>query len=155
MTVLVCGPLFYHEAEGDKEKLLSVLSQNIGDSPARLLFISRGEFDIFAAECVKHYQSTHPATKLIFISPPPIVAHDYQTHHLELKNDLFDEIICPIDKNLPVGPARIFRDKWVVDESDFLIVCVPYIGGSAYKLCQYATRKHKKIINIAKESKLF
>ena len=69
MTVTFCGHSQYVGTGEDEQKILSLLSQLVGDRPAELFLGGYGAFDDFARKCGRKYQKEHPNTKLVFVTP--------------------------------------------------------------------------------------
>ena len=72
-----------------------------------------GSFDEFAKRCAKQYQSTHPDTKVCFIS-------SYMGKWLEDRKEYltkeYDEIIYPEIENVPRKFAISKRNEWMVQQ---------------------------------------
>ena len=89
MIVTFCGHSQYIGSGEDEQKIISLLSNIIGDCHAELYLGGYGSFDEFARKCGKKYQDIHPNTKLILVTP--YITIDYQKNHLDYNKDLYDE----------------------------------------------------------------
>ena len=76
MIITFCGHSQYTESGEDEQKILSFLTEKIGDRPAALYLGGYGAFDAFALKCGKKYREAHPDTKLIFVTP--YITENYQ-----------------------------------------------------------------------------
>ena len=146
MIVTFCGHSQYTKTKEDEEKVILLLSELIGNQHAELYLGGYGSFDEFARQCGMKYQSSHPNTKLIFITP--YITHSYQSKHLAYKKELYDDIIYPELEKAPPKFAISYRNKWMVDKSDYIIAYIDHSWGGAYQTYKYAKRKSKRIFNI-------
>ena len=70
---------------------------------------------------------------------------------LEYKTSLYDTILYP--EGLETVPQRFaihHRNRWIVEQSDYLITYAYKSYGRTYEAFQYAKRRGKKITNPAK-----
>ena len=146
MIITFCGHSQYTETDRDKQLVLDLLNQFIGDKPAKLYLGGYGAFDAFAKRCGKEYQQTHPKTKLIFVTP--YITVGYQNNHLNQLKEQYDEILYPGLEKTPAKFAILKRNQWMIDQADCVIAYIAYSTGGAYKTYQYAQRKRKLIFNI-------
>ena len=140
MIITFCGHSQYIESKEDEQKILSLLSELIGDRPAELYLGGYGAFDAFARSCGRKYQASHPSTKLIFISP--YIKVNYP-------NDLYDGIIYPSLEEKPKKFAISYRNKWMVEQADYVIAYITHSWGGAYQTYLHAKRKNKHLFNIS------
>ena len=139
MIITFCGHSNYKGSADDEEKILSFLSEKIGNAHAALYLGGYGNFDSFAAACGKKYQANHPNTKLIYVTP-------YVT--VNTQTDLYDSIIYPGLENVPPRFAISRRNKWMVDKADFVIAYIRHSWGGAFQSYTYARRAKKQIFNL-------
>ena len=107
-----------------------------------------GDFDRFAYECCKKYKEKHPNTSLVFITPYMTV--EYQRNHLEYQKTRYDAIIYPEIENKLPRFAISYRNKWMVEKADFVVVYIDHDWGGAYTTYKHAKRKGKFICNLGK-----
>ncbi len=147
MIVTFCGHSQYTASGEDEQKILSLLSEIIGDHHAELYLGGYGSFDSFARKCGKKYQETHPNTRLIFVTP--YITIDYQKNHLDYQKNLYDEILYPSLEDKPLKFAISYRNKWMVERADYVIAYITHDWGGAYQTYKHAQRKKKPIFNIS------
>ena len=147
MIVTFCGHSDYTESEEDQKKILSLLTELIGDSPAELYLGGYGAFDEFARKCGTKYREAHPNTKLIFITP--YITDNYQKNHLDHNKKLYDEIVYPSLENKPLRFDISCRNKWMVEQADHVIAYITRGWGGAYQTYKHAQRKKKSLFNIS------
>ena len=149
MIITFCGHSQYLPSQEDEQKLLSLLTELVGDRPAELYLGGYGAFDAFARACGRKYQETHPLTRLIFVTP--YLTAEYQRNQLEHQKELYDEILYPPLEDKPLRFAISYRNKWMVEQADCVIAHVTHTFGGAYQTYQYAKKKQKKIFNLTKK----
>ena len=109
-----------------------------------------GEFDAFVYECCKKYQANHPLTKLIFVTP--YITPKYQKLHLQYLTSKYDEIICPPIEDKPQKFAISYRNKWMVEQADYVICGIQHEWRGAYQTYRHAKRKSKPIFNLIEKA---
>ena len=150
MTVTFCGHSDYTGTVEDEQRIISILTEIVGDRKAQLYLGGYGSFDEFARKCGRKYQETHPNTSLIFVTP--YITVDYQKNHLEYSKELYDEILYPSLEEKPLKFAISYRNKWMVENADYVIAYITHEWGGAYKTYKHAKKKQKQIFNIARTS---
>lgn len=125
-------------------KALHDLIENQGVT--RFLAGGMGEFDELFARTVCSMRGEYPQIQLCLVVP-------YLTKQLndqrELLSFLYDEIILPAELDGANKKAAIpLRNRWIVDNSDFVISAVHRDFGGAYEAVAYAVRQGVPIIKI-------
>jgi len=146
MVITFCGHSQYTESGEDENKILSFLTEKIGDHHAELYLGGYGSFDAFARKCGRKYQESHPNTKLIFITP--YITIDYQKNHLDYQKNLYDAILYPELEKVPLKFAISYRNRWMVENADCVIAYISHDWGGAYQTYKYAKKKQKEIFNL-------
>ena len=68
---------------------------------------------------------------------------------------MFDLVLIPsILEGVHYKHAIVLRNRWMVEQADYVIAMVERKEGGAYATLQYAQKKKKKIINLAERKKL-
>ena len=147
MIVTFCGHSQYTGSGEDEERIISLLTEIIGDHNAELYLGGYGSFDSFARKCGRKYQETHPNIRLIFVTP--YITIDYQKNHLDYNKDLYDEILYPNLEDKPLKFAISYRNKWMVEQADYVIAYITHDWGGAYQTYRHAQRKKKPLFNIS------
>lgn len=125
-------------------ELLNMLSEN-GD--IKFYLGGYGGFDEFAYRCCKEFKSTHPETEIIFVTP--YITEEYQRNRLVYVKEMYDSIIYPEIEDKPLRFAIVYRNRYIVENSDFIIAFVKYTSGGAYKAIRYAEKIGKAVKNLA------
>ncbi|MBE6593778.1 MAG: hypothetical protein E7642_07285 [Ruminococcaceae bacterium] len=147
MKVTFCGHSSFIATEKDKVKILEILEKEIGEAEADILLGGYGSFDEFAYLCCKEYKNSHPKVSLVFVTP--YLSEEYQKNHLSYQNMRYDSIIYPpIEDKLPRF-AILYRNRYMVENSDIVIAYVFNTYGGAYTTYKYAKAKKKRIFNLA------
>lgn len=101
-----------------------------------------GEFDIFSASVIKCFLRSreNKNCELTLVLP-------YTVKDIDYYQEYYDNVIVPI-KTHPKA-AITSRNKWMVENSDLVLVYVKNSHGGAYEAMRYAEILNKKIINLA------
>lgn len=145
MVITFCGHAHYSASEEHEMCLLAFLEATVGDRDADMYFGGYGNFDRFSYNCGKKYKKNHPKVNLLLITPyidRPIY-----------KEDAYDGIIYPGIECKPARFAIIYRNRWMVENADYVIAYVNHTYGGAYTTYQYAVKKRKHIYNLGKLQK--
>ena len=140
MIVTFCGHSSFKKSDEIERKILSFLEENISDSYAQMYLGGYGAFDDFACECCKKYKAEHPNVSLILVTP-------YINNSCVSTN--YDFVIYPEIEKVPKRFAITYRNRYMIDRSDFVIAYVEHLWGGAYQSYKYAKSKGKKILNLA------
>ena len=146
MIITFCGHSQFTRTEEYEQKILAFLEEKVGDKSADFYLGGYGSFDAFAYDCCKKYKATHPDVSLIFITPYMTV--EYQKNHLDYQKKRYDDIIYPEIEDKPPRFAITYRNRWMVEQADYVICGITHDWGGAYKTYQYAKRKKKNIYNV-------
>ena len=146
MIITFCGHSQFTRTAEYEQKILAFLEEKVGNKPADFYLGGYGSFDAFAYDCCKKYKATHPDASLIFITPYMTV--EYQKNHLDYQKKRYDDIIYPEIEDKPPRFAITYRNRWMVEQSDYVICGITHDWGGAYKTYQYAKRKKKHIYNV-------
>lgn len=149
MVVAFCGHAQFSKTAEYEQKILSFLEEKVADRPAHFCLVGYGDFDSFAYDCCKKYKVNHPNVLLIFITP--YMTLEYQQNHLRYQKKRYDEIIYPEIEDKPLKFAIVYRNKWMIEQADYVICGISHDWGGAYKTYQHAKRKNKPIFNVVGE----
>lgn len=147
MIVTFCGHAQFHGTEEYEQKILAFLEEKVGDRSADMYLGGYGGFDGFAYDCCKKYKETHPKVSLVFVTPYLTV--EYQKNHLDYQQTRYDSILYPeIEDKLPRF-AISYRNKYMVENADYVVAYVSHDWGGAYTTYKHAKRKGKEIFDLA------
>ena len=146
MIITFFGHSQYSGSEEDERRILSFLSEKVGEQSAELYLGGYGGFDLFARACGKKYQQSHPNTRLVLITP--YMTLDYQKHHLEYEKGHYDAILYPALEHVPPKFAISHRNKWMIDKADAVVAYIRQGFGGAYQALRYAEKRQKEIFRI-------
>ena len=107
-----------------------------------------GNFDALVKNCCLKYKTQFQNSKIYFITP-----YIYNSYLKNKENILhgYDKIIYPDLETCPLRFAITKRNRWIVENSDFIIFYVSHSWGGAYESLEYAKKKRKNFINIYKD----
>lgn len=104
-----------------------------------------GNFDHFAARCVKHLQEYHSNIHSCLIIPYLTLKFQEQ---INIFQEYYDEIIYPPLENTPKKLAIIKRNEWMIDRCDIIISYIRRTWGGAAQTIQYAKQKQRLICSL-------
>ncbi len=128
-----------------EEKLMPLLCELLAEKEFVEFQIGRnGEFDTFAASCVKQVQKQYGKhnSALTLVLPYPVADLPYYEKY-------YDHIFIPeeAEKAHPKGAIRK-RNQWLIDHGDLLIAYIRRPDGGAAACLKMATQASIKIIKI-------
>ena len=110
-----------------------------------------GEFDSLFSSAVRKVKKTYPKIKLICVK-------SYFTNDLNTNGEyyaaLYDDIFIP-DELAEIHPkaAIKYRNRWMIDHSDIVLIYTKRSYGGAYEARRYAERIRRKMLYIGCEMK--
>ena len=128
------------------ETLEPILKKLIREKEYVSFLIGRnGEFDEYAASVIKKVKREHGESEgeLTLVLP-------YRVADMEYYEKYYDDIVIP-DAVHGVHPkaAITVRNRWMVEQSDLVIVNVIRNQGGAYAAKRYAEKLNKRIIDLS------
>ena len=102
-----------------------------------------GEFDSLFSSAVRSAKKAYPHIKLICVKP--YFTNDINSNG-EYYASLYDDIIIP-DEIAGVHPKAAIkaRNRWIIDNSDIVLIYTVRNFGGAYEAKKYAERSRKNI----------
>ena len=147
MILTFCGHADFHKTPDLESRMLTLLAEHVGDTPAEFYLGGYGGFDSFAYEVASQYQKTHPQVSRIFVTP--YLSVEYQRTHLTEAAARYDLILYPEPERVPPRFAITYRNRYMVEQADLVIAYVCRARGGAYQAYRHALRKGKTVINLA------
>ena len=130
-----------------KKQLKNILLDEIIKNPTSKFYLGGyGDFDGLCLRTLRKLKHDFPTIEILFITP----YLDKNYSKLELAKYYYDDVIFPPIESVPRKFAILKRNEWMVNEAGLVIAYVMYSWGGAAKALEYAKRKKKRIINIAK-----
>lgn len=124
--------------------LMKLLAELLNDRELVEIYIGRnGEFDVFSASIIKRFQKKTDDKKCEMTLVLPYAVRDVDDFQ-----KYYDNVTIPI-KAHPKA-AITLRNKWMIENSDLVLVYVVNSHGGAYEAMRYAEKLNKKVINLAK-----
>ncbi len=105
-----------------------------------------GEFDAAFSSAVRKIKQKYPHVKLLLIKPYRSVEMNTNRNYY---TQMYDEVVIP-QAVAGVHPKAAItkRNRWMVDQCDFMITFVHRNAGGAYATKKYAVRKGKQIFEL-------
>ncbi|MBQ8372118.1 MAG: hypothetical protein IJX38_04170 [Clostridia bacterium] len=146
MIVSFCGHSRFRLTLEYECKILEYLQKIIKDEPMELLLGGYGAFDEFAYMCCNKFKQLHANVSLVLVTP--YMSVEYQKSKLAKEKTRYDSIVYPEIENKPLRFAITYRNRYMVDCSDYVIAYVDHTWGGAYSTYKYAVRKNKTVLNL-------
>lgn len=107
---------------------------------------NHGRFDALSAGAVRAVKRSHKAVRLVLVVPK-------MNGSIEKNKDyysaMYDEILIPAESDAAHYKAMItVRNRWMVDNSDYIITYIRKEHGGAYNTYKYSQTKRIKIIRL-------
>ena len=127
-------------------RLCAIFKSFCDEEKIELYFGGYGAFDLIAYNCAKKYYNDNKKASFYFITP--YITPSYNKNVLNHLKSNYDGIIYPPIESAPPRYAISYRNKWIAETADVIIVGVDREYGGAYAACKHAKRKRKRIINV-------
>lgn len=135
--------------EGIEEKLRATIEEVLKKDTEICFYIGgMGEFDRMCEHMVRKCKSEHPDKRIFLVLVEPYMKQSINTNGFLLMKQ-YDEIIIPTEwAGCHYKQAITYRNRWMVDHSQYLIACVYRKNGGAYTTLKYAIKKGIQIENL-------
>ena len=146
--------LFGHRKIDDivqlNDRLVAVIKE-LMQTKAHINFLvgRNGEFDEYAASVIKRIQKEFgkESSSMILVIP-------YTVSDIEYYEKYYDDIIVPDSiYNAHPKSAITLKNRWMIEQSELVIVNVKRDSGGAYAAMKYAEKLNKKVINVSQVAK--
>ena len=144
MIITFCGHRELYDNEAART-WLEMVTENLIVNGAETFYLGGyGAFDRLAASVLAEQKKRYPHIELVLILP-----------YLNRRKDISpcDSSLYPPLESVPKKFAIVQRNRWMVEQADYVIAMVERKEGGAYATLQYAKKKKKKIINLAERKK--
>ena len=146
MKKACCGFGHRNVFENIEDKLYTAV-MNAAERGCEIFYTgAMGEFDSLFSSAVRKAKKTYPNIKLICVKP-------YFTNDINIDKDyyaaLHDDIIIP-DELAGIHPKAAIkaRNRWIIDNSDIVLIYTVRNFGGAYEAKRFAERNGKRLIKI-------
>ena len=120
------------------------------DDNFRFLVGGMGEFDGMCSSVVRRAKREYPNKEIRLELVLPYLTHELNENKLYYETS-FDDVVIPIElAGVHYKSAITKRNRWMVEQSDWLIAFIYRDFGGAYTTLRYAENKGLQIINLAK-----
>lgn len=146
MSKLCCG--FGHRIvfENISDKLDEAIESAIQQGCEIFYTGAMGDFDRLFSSAVRRAKKTYPHIKLICVKP--YFSNDINTNR-DYYTALYDDIIIPDElAGIHYKAAIKARNRWMIDNSDIIVVYTVRNYGGAYEALNYAKRNQIIIFTI-------
>ena len=120
------------------------------DDNFRFLVGDMGEFDGMCSSAVRRAKRNYPNKEIRLELILPYLTHELNENKLYYETS-FDDVVIPIElAGVHYKSSITKRNRWMVEQSDWLIAFVYRDFGGIYTTLRYAEKKGLQIINLAK-----
>ena len=132
-------------SENIKPKLLSVITELIEKNDVHLFYVgNHGSFDSAVFQVLKQLAQTHDIKYYVILAYMP----DHRGDHHFYPN--IETLLPNGIEAVPKRYAILYRNKWMVNNSDFVVTYVRHDQGSgAARFKRLAERKNKVVIELS------
>ena len=141
-----CGFGHRNVFENISSKLDNAVEEAIAQGCEIFYTGAMGDFDSLFSSAVRSAKKVYPYIKLICVKP-------YFTNDINTDKDyytaLYDDIIIP-DELAGIHPKAAIkaRNRWIIDNSDIVLIYTVRNFGGAYEAKRFAERNGKRLIKI-------
>ncbi len=130
-----------------KSELITVVTNLVVNKGVNTFYIgNHGRFDALSASAVRMVKQNHKYVKLILVLPKMSLTIE---KNKEYYSDMYDEVIIPAESDAAHYKAMItVRNKWMVDNSDYIITYIRKDIGGAHSTLKYAEKKNIIVVNL-------
>ena len=123
------------------------------ESPIECFVGGMGKFDNLCAAAVRLLKRQYREKEISLILVLPYLQKRINVNSAYYES-MFDLVLIPsILEGVHYKHAIVLRNRWMVEQADYVIAMVERKEGGAYATLQYAQKKKKKIINLAERKK--
>ena len=148
-TVSFFGHRDFSEHYIYENKVVEIIKEIIRTKEYVEFLVGRnGEFDVFAASCVRRAKQELFDANSSLILYLPYLSAEYEDNK-EYFDNFYDEVyVCEKSSSAHYKAAIQIRNKEIVDQSDLVICFIRNKSGGAYKTVEYALKQGKKVVNL-------
>lgn len=137
------------------EEIAEVLEEIIryAEPPIECFVGGMGRFDDLCASAVRLLKRKYREKEISLILVLPYLQKRINRDKAYYES-MFDVVLIPSQlEGIHYKRAITLRNRWMVEQADYLIAMVERKESGAYTTMQYAKKKQKKIINLAERKK--
>jgi len=131
----------YEQSEEIAQKLRQIIIDLIEKGVDTFYVGNHGEFDILSSKIASDLRTLYPHIQVVVVLCYP--------NELQYLKSSFTDFLMPSEvEAAPKRACIVKRNKWVVDNSDYVVGYIKYKIGGAYSVVQYAQKHKKQIIEV-------
>ena len=140
--MLTCTFFGHHDCpEAIKPKLREVLVDLIENASVELFYVgNKGAFDRMARSVLRELKREYPGIDYAVVLERMPVKPD---------GDYDDTLLPEGIETVPPRFAISWRNRWMLDRSDFVVTYITHDWGGAAQFADLALRRNKTVINLA------
>ena len=150
MIITFLGHSQISNADRIYQSVIDIITENIKNRDKVTFYCGGyGNFDHLCAKACRSVCEIRRDCEVVFVTPYMIESHKNKIKKI-MDTKIYDSILYPPLEKVPLKFAISKRNEWMAKQSDLIIAYVEYTYGGAYKALEYAKKKKKHIINLAK-----
>lgn len=147
MNKVCCGfghRIVFSNAEAEINKAVKAMIEEQGVTV--FLTGGMGAFDKLFSQAVRKMKEQYPNVKLVLVKP---YMSEELNRNKKLYEEEYDSVVIPEElAEVYFKQAITKRNKWIVENSDYIVCYVYRDHGGAFEAVKYAQRLNKEIINV-------
>ena len=113
---------------------------------------SMGDFDKICEQAVRETKKKYPDRKICLCKVLPSYGYIKDKQEQDFLKRLYDEVfVCSASDGAHYKAMIGKRNRWMMEQSDYIIAYVKYDSGGACRTLRYAQRLGKKIFRVGNE----
>jgi len=144
-----CCTFAGHRTASDtlKNELIAVVFDLIENRGVTTFYVgNNGRFDALSVGAVRAVKQRYKDVRLILVVPK---MNSTIKNNKDYYSDMYDEVLIPAESDAAHYKAMItVRNRWMVDNSDYLITYIRKDHGGAYSTYKYAKKKNINIVEL-------
>ena len=142
----VCSFFGHRNLAGESQKISRILKEVLVDLIEKgtdTFYVGcHGEFDVLASQIAYDLKTDYPQIQVILIL--------CYAGELNSAKSRFHDFFFPLEVEMtPKRACIVKRNRWVIDNSDWIVSFVKYETGGAHSALEYARKHKKQIIEIS------
>ena len=128
-----------------KSELVAAVTELIENKGVTTFYVgNHGRFDALSASAVRAVKQNYKDIRMILVVPKMSSTIE---NNKDYYSDMYDEILIPAESDAAHYKAMItVRNRWMVDNSDYIITYIRREYGGAYNTYKYAKKQNISII---------
>lgn len=148
MTISFLGHRSLYTSENLFNEVENAIMKNAKfDEGVTFLLGGYGDFDDLCARVCREIKKCQKNCEIVFVTPYMTISQQEKMKEW-VKLGLYDSVLYPPLEHVPLKFAIGKRNRWMIDQSDYVVLYVEHSYGGAYQGLSYARKKGKHLLNL-------